>query len=204
MDDKDKKIEGLETEIVGLKVRLRRIEDFILSFPSGEDFVNEFDYQEEPDDLFGQAVKTVLQYNRASASLLQRQLSIGYARAARLLDQLVQKGFVSPSDGTSKPRDVFPEKIKEYLEANPTTETLKVEQMEDVDELFEQAAEVVLEYHASPALIQRKLKVGYARAARIIDQLAKQGLISESEGYSKPREVHQDKIDEFFRLYKLN
>jgi len=40
------------------------------------------------DDLFKEAVKVVCQYDRASASLLQRRLSIGYARAARIVDQL--------------------------------------------------------------------------------------------------------------------
>lgn len=62
---------------------------------------------EDVDDLFEEAVRTVVKYDRASASLLQRALSIGYARAARVLDQLVEAGVVSPSDGSSKPRDVL-------------------------------------------------------------------------------------------------
>lgn len=62
---------------------------------------------EDVDDMFEDAVRTVIQYNRASASLLQRSLSIGYARAARVLDQLEQAGIVSPTDGSSKPRDVL-------------------------------------------------------------------------------------------------
>jgi len=48
----------------------------------------------------------VIQYNRASASLLQRRLSIGYARAARILDQLEQAGVVGPGKG-AKPRDIL-------------------------------------------------------------------------------------------------
>ena len=59
------------------------------------------------DDLFEEAVRVVVQHGRASASLLQRLLSIGYARAARILDQLEQAGIVSGSDGTSKPREVL-------------------------------------------------------------------------------------------------
>ncbi len=65
------------------------------------------------DDLFEEAVRTVTQYDRASASLLQRRLSIGYARAARLLDELEAAGVVGVSDG-SKPRDVLvkdPERV---------------------------------------------------------------------------------------------
>lgn len=61
----------------------------------------------ETDDLFKSAVETVCEYDRASASLLQRKLSIGYARAARILDQLEEAGVVSGSDGSSKPREVL-------------------------------------------------------------------------------------------------
>jgi len=61
----------------------------------------------EPKDLlFEEAVKVVIDYERASASLLQRRLSIGYARAARLLDELEERGIVSPAEG-SKPRRVL-------------------------------------------------------------------------------------------------
>jgi len=63
--------------------------------------------EEEPeDDLFPDAVRTICEYDRASASLLQRRLRIGYARAARLLDELEARGIVSEKDG-SKPRDVL-------------------------------------------------------------------------------------------------
>ena len=61
---------------------------------------------EELDEFFKQAVEVVCQYDRASASLLQRRLSIGYARAARILDQLQAAGVVSPPEG-SKPREVL-------------------------------------------------------------------------------------------------
>ena len=60
----------------------------------------------ELDELFRSAVEIVCQYDRASASLLQRRLSIGYARAARILDQLEGAGVVSVAEG-SKPRDVL-------------------------------------------------------------------------------------------------
>jgi len=58
------------------------------------------------DPLFSQAMALVTQFDKASASLLQRRLSIGYARAARILDQLEAAGFVGPSEG-SKPREVI-------------------------------------------------------------------------------------------------
>ncbi len=61
---------------------------------------------EDLDELFDEATRIVVQYDRASASLLQRRLSIGYARAARVLDQLERSGVVGPGEG-AKPRDIL-------------------------------------------------------------------------------------------------
>lgn len=61
---------------------------------------------EEKDVLFKQAVNIIKEHDAVSASLLQRRLSIGYARTARLLDQLESEGMVGPADG-SKPREVL-------------------------------------------------------------------------------------------------
>ncbi len=72
------------------------------------------------DELFEEAVRTVCQYDRASASLLQRRLRIGYARAARLLDELETAGIIGPGEG-SKPRDVLVKNAEEYLQAQTTT-----------------------------------------------------------------------------------
>jgi len=69
---------------------------------------------EPTDPLFKEAVETVTQYERASASLLQRRLSIGYARAARILDELEVRGIVGPAEG-SKPREVLRRNIEEIL-----------------------------------------------------------------------------------------
>ena len=68
------------------------------------------------DELFEEAVRTICQYDRASASLLQRRLRIGYARAARLLDELEIAGIVGPGEG-SKPRDVLVKDAEEYLQS---------------------------------------------------------------------------------------
>ncbi len=58
------------------------------------------------DELYNEAKEEVLRAGKASASLLQRRLRIGYARAARLLDILEDQGVVGPSDG-AKPREVY-------------------------------------------------------------------------------------------------
>ena len=66
------------------------------------------------DDMFTEAVKLVAQYDKASSSLIQRRFKVGYARAARILDQLYEAGLVSAPDG-SKPREVYSSKVAEYL-----------------------------------------------------------------------------------------
>jgi len=68
----------------------------------------------EMDDLFRQAVELVCQFDKASASLLQRRLSIGYARAARILDQLEAARVVGPADG-SKPREVLVQSVDDIF-----------------------------------------------------------------------------------------
>ncbi len=61
---------------------------------------------EAVDELFDEAIDVCLNADRGSASLLQRRLSIGYARAARILDELEAAGIVGPKDG-SRPRELL-------------------------------------------------------------------------------------------------
>jgi len=60
----------------------------------------------DSDPLYDEAKKIVVEAKKASASLLQRRLRVGYARAARLLDILEEKGVIGPGEG-AKPREVF-------------------------------------------------------------------------------------------------
>ena len=64
----------------------------------------------DEDDLYQTAVDMVRRLEKASISLLQRRLRIGYTRAARLVDMMEERGVVGPpKEGSSKPRDVLPE-----------------------------------------------------------------------------------------------
>jgi S-DNA-T family DNA segregation ATPase FtsK/SpoIIIE len=63
----------------------------------------------DDDELYSEAYKIVIDHRKASASLLQRKLKIGYARAARLLDILEEKGIVGPVNG-AKPREIYVDK----------------------------------------------------------------------------------------------
>ncbi len=68
----------------------------------------------EKDELYEKAVELVLLTGQASASYLQRKLKLGYARAARIIDQMEEEGILGPSEG-SKPRDILVD-VKSYLQ----------------------------------------------------------------------------------------
>jgi S-DNA-T family DNA segregation ATPase FtsK/SpoIIIE len=58
------------------------------------------------DDMFKDAVRVVTESGKASTSLLQRRLRIGYGRAARIMEEMEEQGIIGPADG-SRPRDVL-------------------------------------------------------------------------------------------------
>ncbi|MPN26986.1 DNA translocase SpoIIIE [bioreactor metagenome] len=62
--------------------------------------------QGESDELFFNAAEVVVDAGQASVSLLQRRLKLGYARAARIVDEMEERGIVGPYEG-SKPRQVL-------------------------------------------------------------------------------------------------
>jgi S-DNA-T family DNA segregation ATPase FtsK/SpoIIIE len=63
---------------------------------------------DERDELFEDAARIIVRYQQGSVSLLQRKLKIGYARAARIVDELETANIVGPFDG-SKAREVLVE-----------------------------------------------------------------------------------------------
>jgi len=94
------------------KLEVEKIEEGVLENQMSQDLgkaletpENEFDGFYGQDPLYEEAKRQVMEARKASASLLQRRLRIGYARAARLLDMLEDKGIVGPSDG-AKPREI--------------------------------------------------------------------------------------------------
>ena len=66
---------------------------------------NTFSSIEDLDPLFNDAARIIIENDNASASFLQRKMSLGYARAARILDELYMAGVIGPADG-AKPRTV--------------------------------------------------------------------------------------------------
>jgi len=78
---------------------------YLMAPPSDEDAESgEFDGEEDP--LYRDAVRIVVDAGKASTSILQRRLRLGYGRAARILDMMQREGIIGPPDG-SKPRDIL-------------------------------------------------------------------------------------------------
>ena len=73
------------------------------------------DSGEGGDEMIPKAIEVVVEAQMASTTLLQRKLKLGYARAARIIDELEQRGYVGPFEG-SKPRKVLMSK-QQWMEA---------------------------------------------------------------------------------------
>jgi S-DNA-T family DNA segregation ATPase FtsK/SpoIIIE len=86
-----------------------------LQAPPPEDAGEDEEWSGERDEVYQDAVRVVVEMGKASTSILQRRLRLGYGRAARLLDIMQKDGIISPPDG-SKPREVLkrPDWVEEF------------------------------------------------------------------------------------------
>ncbi|MCI5972441.1 MAG: DNA translocase FtsK 4TM domain-containing protein [Anaerococcus sp.] len=120
-----------------------------------------------------------------------------YASSDSMRPTRIQGAFVSDDEVISVVREIkegnetnYDEEAIEKVEENVESPT---EGSDDEDELIDEAIKVIInENTASVSMLQRKLKIGYARAGRIIDQLEQRGVVGGYEG-SKPRKVLVDR-----------
>lgn len=80
--------------------------------------VADYGANEANDDMFKDAVRAVVEAGKASTSLLQRRLRVGYARAARIIETMEEQGIVGPADG-ARPREVLVTSLDEIFAAAP-------------------------------------------------------------------------------------
>ncbi|HVX58648.1 MAG TPA: DNA translocase FtsK 4TM domain-containing protein [Candidatus Saccharimonadales bacterium] len=85
-----------DDEVISQPVQLNGKGGVVASMDSGDD-----------DEMLKDAVGVVAAAGKASTSLLQRKLRIGYGRASRLMDIMEERGIIAPSDGTNRPREVL-------------------------------------------------------------------------------------------------
>jgi S-DNA-T family DNA segregation ATPase FtsK/SpoIIIE len=79
----------------------------VVQTPLWEDLIEQQRQAQSQDDLYDDAVTVVRQAGRASVSLLQRRLRVGYSRAARLIDLMEERGVIGPDQGGSLGREVY-------------------------------------------------------------------------------------------------
>ena len=87
-----------DDEVVSMPVQLNGKGGIVVGHDSGP--------SNSDDDMFKDAVRVVLENRKASTSLLQRRLRIGYGRASRIIDEMEERGVIGPADG-ARPREVL-------------------------------------------------------------------------------------------------
>jgi S-DNA-T family DNA segregation ATPase FtsK/SpoIIIE len=88
------------------------------------------DAELDGDEMLPAAVDVILETNQASVSMLQRRLKLGYARAARIVDEMEEKGIVGPFQG-SKPREILITKEQWEAMKNGQPQQMEIGDMED-------------------------------------------------------------------------
>lgn len=84
--------------------------------------VADYGANDADDDMYNEAVRAVVEGGKASTSMLQRRLRIGYGRAARLIETMEEQGIISPADG-NRPRDVLVSSMDEVFGDGPSADS---------------------------------------------------------------------------------
>lgn len=99
-----------DDEVVSMPVQLNGKGGILATHDSGP--------SDSDDDMWKDAVRVVLENRKASTSLLQRRLRIGYGRASRIIDEMEERGVVGPADG-SRPREVLIHNLSDVFSETP-------------------------------------------------------------------------------------
>ncbi|MBP6882256.1 MAG: hypothetical protein KBC15_01745 [Candidatus Levybacteria bacterium] len=106
-DEEKKELIQLRYDVTNLKIRLKRVEEFLSFFPDPKEYISKEDID---DEYYESALEYVMEIGTASPALLQRKLLIGYEKAAKLIQMLYDNGVISAAEG-AKPRTVLIRKI---------------------------------------------------------------------------------------------
>ncbi len=183
--------QSLHDDMADLANRFTEIEKKVTDLIERKDEEPDSWHDMDTDPLYPHARQLVVEVGKASTSLLQRVFSIGYARAASLMDTLEENEVIGPMDGAT-PRKII--LTQEEIDNEDPVDNSSYNFSADTsdDELYEDAKEAVLEAgKASTSYIQRKLRVGYSRAARLMDMLEEKGVVGPANG-AEPRKVIND------------
>ena len=129
----------------------------------------------DAEDLLDDAKEIILEARKVSTSYLQRKMRIGYNKAARIIDLLEEEEFLGPlQEGHT--REILKDEYGDYLS--------------EEEDIIEEAMDIVIKSRkASTSYLQRRMRIGYAKAALIMDILEKKGIIGPPEGPNKSRKI---------------
>ena len=113
-------IDSYRDELIGGEIDLAEMSG------GSSDAVSGGSFDDDDDELYEQAKEEVVKAGKASTSYIQRKLRVGYARAARLVDLLEQRGIIGPGDG-AKPREVIDGANHVPTDAEKHLETMREE-----------------------------------------------------------------------------
>ena len=117
---------------------------------SGGPVVTEAEANDYGDEMIPKAIEVVVEAGMASTTLLQRKLKLGYARAARIVDELSEKGIIGPFEG-SKPRKVLITK-EQWYEMQANSSSMTAPKQLSVDDIAQ--ANIVSEADAEPGTFE--------------------------------------------------
>jgi hypothetical protein len=146
----------------------------------------------EHNQLFKRALEICVQKKRASTAVLQKEFEIGYETAVAILDRMTEQGLIGKANG-DRPRPILNlafETIalwnaQRAIYGTPASDNTS----DDRDEFFEEALRICVEVkRASTSVLQRRLRIGYGRAAAILDMMEREGFIGQADG-ARPRPI---------------
>jgi DNA segregation ATPase FtsK/SpoIIIE-like protein len=155
------------------------------------------------DPMLKEVVKVIINADKASASLVQRRLRVGYARAARLIEILEKNEIISKSDG-ARPRSVLVKDADKAMGILNRKNNKPVNTVADSENMYALAVKVSLDAGKSSAsFLQRKLNIGYARSAKLIELMEENGVISLFDKQNPgPRKILITDLTEALKKYK--
>ena len=108
--------------VVGYLLKHNGVAEDIIDITKNQESIGSTDFGggDDEDEYYPEALRIVTDAQKASTSLLQRKLKIGYSRAARLIDMLEENGIVGPQVG-SKPRDILVERDPDITDTGADT-----------------------------------------------------------------------------------
>lgn len=128
------------------------------------------------DNLVLESAKLFIEHGVCSTELLQRNLHIGYGRAASIIDELTDMGIVGDSAGGNRGRELLVSSIDEL---DNRIKAISKSVDHGTDDIIRESAKLFIKHGAcTTGLLQRHFHIGYGRAASIIDELEDIGVIT--------------------------